>query len=443
MLCRALVRRHYAKYGTFRAAANQPGVEFHLRLRESCALGDKGRWYGWQCRWYQIASGTPIGSARKKKIVDAIKLTERLLPEMTDWVLWTRHPLTKGDQGWFDKIQSPMRLHQWTAIEAEDYLSGDAEILRSTYFDELVLAPGSLADLHKISVASIRERWMPEVHQTVDAERDLRRMLGEADTWGKVAEFAATLRQTADAGENDSTLLTGTTQDRAHGLVQTARMASDVLLQAYRAMAAGDLDALREQSFEEITVRIPSLAAVPSELRSRNHRAALSLTNALAEVRRATRLFHEYTQAPSVQMVAVLADAGSGKTQLAAQLTAESSSRPAGVLLHGRDLYAAQTLDDLARRITIQGRPVPTMDALIAALDSAAERAARRLPIVIDGLNEAEDIRKWKGLLASLEVRLANHPYILVVCTLRTEFADDILPAGFARLSIPDLMEIS
>jgi hypothetical protein len=279
---------------------------------------------------------------------------------------------------------------------------------------------------------------MPEVHQTVDAERDLRRMLGEADTWGKVAEFAATLRQTADAGENDSTLLTGTTQDRAHGLVQTARMASDVLLQAYRAMAAGDLDALREQSFEEITVRIPSLAAVPSELRSRNHRAALSLTNALAEVRRATRLFHEYTQAPSVQMVAVLADAGSGKTQLAAQLTAESSSRPAGVLLHGRDLYAAQTLDDLARRITIQGRPVPTMDALIAALDSAAERAARRLPIVIDGLNEAEDIRKWKGLLASLEVRLANHPYILVVCTLRTEFADDILPAGFARLSIPD-----
>src|ERR1041385_1593711 len=51
-LCRALIRLHYGKHGQFAALANQPGVEFHLQLRENCALGAAEKWFGWQCRWY-------------------------------------------------------------------------------------------------------------------------------------------------------------------------------------------------------------------------------------------------------------------------------------------------------------------------------------------------------------------------------------------------------
>ena len=47
------------------------------------------------------------------------------------------------------------------------------------------------------------------------------------------------------------------------------------------------------------------------------------------------------------RLVAVIADAGGGKTQLAAQLTAPQTNRPAGILLHGRDLRAGQGLDSL------------------------------------------------------------------------------------------------
>src|SRR5437868_4387233 len=80
MLCRALIRRHYGKYGDFAALANQPGVEFHLKLHVSCSLGDPGRWYGWQCRWYDVAGGKSLGTARQKKIVEAIQKTEKELP---------------------------------------------------------------------------------------------------------------------------------------------------------------------------------------------------------------------------------------------------------------------------------------------------------------------------------------------------------------------------
>jgi len=179
-LCRALIRRNYGRYGDFSALANQPGVEFHLRLGAACSLGDPGRWYGWQCRWYGLPAGRALGNARRKKIEEAIATTKRNLTGLTDWVLWTRRPLTKSDQAWFKKLKTSMRLHQWTADEVEGELTGDAEILRATYFGELVLTPEGLAELRRRSVAPILPRWQPAVHQTVDAERLLRRMLGEA-----------------------------------------------------------------------------------------------------------------------------------------------------------------------------------------------------------------------------------------------------------------------
>ena len=74
MLWRILIRRHYGRFGDFRALANQPGVEFHLKLNSSCVLGDAGRWYGWQCKWYTIPSGKSIGSGRRSEIRRALEL---------------------------------------------------------------------------------------------------------------------------------------------------------------------------------------------------------------------------------------------------------------------------------------------------------------------------------------------------------------------------------
>jgi hypothetical protein len=202
-LCRALIRQHYGKHGQFEALANQPGVEFHLRLEENCALGATGKWFGWQCRWYDLPSGKALGSARRNKIEDAVKKTARALPGLTDWILWTRNPLTKGDQTWFyglkKTLTSKMKFDLWNSTDAERLLSGDAEILRKTYFGELLLTPALLVELHNKSVAPIRARWLPEAHQTVDAERTIRRMLGEAASWDELIDLARRLLSAAQA----------------------------------------------------------------------------------------------------------------------------------------------------------------------------------------------------------------------------------------------------
>lgn len=437
-LCRALIRRHYGRYGDFVARAAQPGVEFHLRLNAACSLGEPGRWYGWQCRWYDLPSGRPLGARRREKIVEAIETTERELPDLTDWVLWTRRPLTRGDQDWFYALPTGMHLVLWTAAEVEEHLSGDAEILRATYFGELVLRPDDLAGLHAQAVAPIRRRWLPQVHQPVDAERALRRMLGDTEAWEDLQRLAGQLAADAALVDADLDELTGPLADATAAVAEFARDASSQLADAHAALERGDLDLLRRQLAAGSAPPSPEPATLPRGLRARRRRAALPVTNALADAQLARNLLANMNTHLGARLVAVVADAGCGKTQLAAQLTAAGGNRPAGILLHGRDLHAGHNLDDLAHRVVLHGTPVPSIEALLGAVDAAGQRAHCRLPIVIDGLNDAEDPRDWKSPLASLNETLRRYPYVLVVCTLRTPFVSEALPPDTEQLEIPD-----
>lgn len=436
-LCRALIRRHYGQYGHFAALAAQPGVEFHLKLHTACGLGEPGTWYGWQCRWYDLPSGRAIGTTRRQKIEKAIATTHKELPDLTDWVLWTRYPLTKGDQQWFYGLTTHMRLHMWTAHEVEEHLSGNALLMRSTYFGELVLTPDVLNTIHTAAVAPIRRRWQPDVHQTTKAERDVRRMLFETDTWPEIRVLIEQLNAAIVAITADMDGLSTELTDSTTALVQFLHEVVSSLNRVSKVIQCGDLELLQQDLAVRPTLPETNLLVLPRKLRAARRRAAIAVSNAFADVHSARDLLNTVSDYINTRLVAICADAGYGKTQLAAQVTAATSDRPAGVLLHGRLLHARHNLDDLARGVVIQGVPASSMEALVAAVDAAGRRSQRRLPIIIDGLNEAEDPRDWSGLLASLGELMHTYPYSLIVCTLRGAFADEALPQNTTCLKIP------
>ena len=438
LLCRGIVRHNYGSYGVLRALANQPGVEFHLKLeRPSDALGDPGRWWGWQCKWYDLPASGALGVTRRTKIEDSLRKTEKHVPGITDWVLWSRQALAKADQKWFEGIPSKMTLHLWTADEVDNLLVGQASIFRSTYFGDLILTPDFLQERHEQSVAPIRARWQPQVHQVVDTERGLRRMLGESDSWDKLRALAEDIRSQVDAAQS-APAVPAHIASSVSSVVKTATLFADALERVADAVRDGDIDLLRDALNSQPRALSAEVAAAPRRLRSGNHQAGLYVTNAVAGCHETLDLFSEVEEAFSSRVVALVAPAGCGKTHLAAQLTAATDSRPAGLLLHGRDLHATHTLDDLAHQVTIAGQPVETMELLLAAVDAAGQRARHRLPVVIDGLNESEDPRVWKAQLASLETVLAKYPYVLLVCTVRPEFQDEALPDGTRRVEITD-----
>lgn len=442
LLCRAIIRVQFGRYGQFAALANQPGVEFHLHVTQDCVLGKMGQWFGWQCRWYGIPSGTPIGQTRRKKIEEALKTSIAEIPSLTDWILWTRHPLTKGDQKWFKSLRSTISLHQWTSSEVEIYLSGDATILRGTYFGELVLTPESLRESQSESAARIKQRWFREVHQTVRAERTIRQMLGEPHAWERlqtvredIGRLSESLRQSGPKPPKES-------RSAISIVHEAAKSFRKGIGEAQTAIAEGNREIMLRFLHGRPRADHRKLAHCLRLLRSLRSPSAIFATNLVASIRDADALLAKMADFFALRSVAVLAGPGGGKTQLAAELTSENGARPAGVLLHGQDLGAHGTLDDLARTVKINGAPVSSAEALAAAVDAAGTRSARRLPIIIDGLNEAEDPRRWKSLVASFDETLRRYPYVLLVCTVRTEeFADECLPLDVRRLDIPDLGE--
>lgn len=435
MLCRSIVRRHYGQFGKFRALANQPGVEFHLKLTSACDLGAPPRWFGWQCKWYDLKNGEDLGAARRQQIKEGIEKTERLLPNVTDWILWTRHVLTKRDQEWFYQLPAKVKLELWSAAEVEDRLSGPTAILRETYFGELILTPEILADLHERAVAPIRSRWLPEVHQTVEAERSIHKTLGEHEAWGLIREIKDQLAEDIIGVEASVEGLPTAQQEATREAIEQARIACTALSHSDDLLERGQYDVL----IDELMLNVRPTQGhqhLLRQLRSMRHPISLHTTNMLADMQRAQNVLLTLRDALERSLVAVVADAGCGKTQMSAQLTAATERRSAGLLLRGRALSSGQTLNDLARNISVRGKPVESFEALVAAVDAAGQRQGRRLPIVIDGLNEAEDPRDWKDQLASLMVIVEDYANVQVISTLRSAFTEDALPEDVARLEI-------
>ncbi len=401
-----------------------------------CPLGEAGRWYGWQCKWFDLPRARPLYKTRQNQITDAITKTEKELPDLTDWVLWTRYPLTKSDQKWFYKLNTHMRLALCTSDDVEALLTGPAEILRSTYFGELVLTEDALKKQHAKSVAPIKGKWLPEVHQVVDAERELKRALGVPTSWSNLCLLAERL----DTGAKDLKAaisdLPEPLREDAAAFADSALVIKSSLVRAQEGLASGDFSVLRQDFVSRIRPN-KGMNAFVRRLRAARHVLALCSTNLLADMHGANNALSRLEQSLERRMLAVIADAGYGKTQLAAQLTDEAGSRPAGILLHGGDLNAGHNLDDLARRVTVNGIPVQSFEALAAAVDAAGQRAGCRLPIFIDGLNEAEDPRDWKSALSSVKITLEQYQYVMLICSIRTDFVQDVLPAGMYRIELP------
>lgn len=421
-LCRGIVRAQFGGFGSFRALKNQPGVEYHINLSKDCpSLGNANQWFGWQCKWFAVNKDKSLKAASKSDIVDSLDKTVKFLPNLTDWVLWTPFTLTTNDQKWFYGLAAkyPYNLHLWAEEELDNWLSGSAEMLRKTYFGELVLSFETLKEQHERSIAPIKDRWLAPVHQVTDAESEVRRALAKPTAYGELE----TIKQSLTKCKSNILKFESSLTDESEFLQAFLCSADEYLgvLDNLDAMLAdGDIESLHEWLTNPKLKVSNDTKRFVRILRKRNLQIALDAANALDDMLLAKKLFDAVDEKLNTKLIAILADAGGGKTQLSAQLSCANNDGVYGVYIQGKYLSKAGSLDTLANKYKINGTRVNTFEELVFALNAAGQRAKCRLPIVIDGLNEAEDPRIWKGELASLLPVLGNAKNVLVVCTLRT-----------------------
>ena len=433
-LCRSVVLRSFGSLGSFREVAQQPGVEFHLKLdRSSGTLGNPGRWWGWQCRWYDVQPGRQIGKRRRDDVVTAIRKTEEVLPQVTDWVLWTKRPLTPTDQKWFDEIQSTMTLHLWNENHLDTHLVGDASILRDTYFGNLVFTPDTLKKLLRSSLAPVRDRWIPEVHIRVDPEAEIRRILGEADYWPEISCSVRKLRASIEELTPVVYKIDGRLRPELAALLGDTEYLCTTL--------ATVATALRDNELRRV-IKVRADVWKPQFSIARGTRLARALTRArspssltvqamLARYHDALELYRFFWRYLTTNLVAVIGPAHAGKTHLAAALTAAREGRPSGVYLEAWPLTRRGTVDDLLTRLP--GLATSSFIEILEAVEAAGERSGTRIPVVIDGLNESEDPANWKAELKRLKVALSDFRHVVVVITIRPSTEEIALPADLQR----------
>jgi hypothetical protein len=435
LLWRSAVYRNYAQYGKFTARVQQAGVEFHLEIdKPNCPLGAIGRVFGWQTKWFgNLAPGKALSQTRKNQITSSINKTRKHWPNITDWVLVTKHPLTDGDQTWFTGLSPGMALHQASLTELSDLLTGDALSLRQAYFGELVLTPERLSSEHSRMTAAIKDRWIPEVHQSSDGEYAVRRMLAQPDAWQDLADIDADIARFSKAVRAAVPGLDPANAADVTSLLTAAADVRSVLDDIYKMFSGGDAARLLGAGSRSIPPLPVANPTVLRKLKALAHPTAPALANLISFMREAVDLIEQVGRSVDTPLVVISGGAGFGKTQLAATLSAPTpqihfDDLPAGVFMEGRLLGKRHTLDDFARQFRISSTPLSSFDDLLAATDAAASRAGARLPIVIDGLNEAEAPREWLPLLRQLLTLMGNYRNVLVVCTVRDTFVAEAIP---------------
>lgn len=422
-LCRGVVKRHFASCGSWHELKNQPGVEFYILLnKEHSRLGTQGEFVGWQCKWFSYKVNGELRANEKRQIEDSLDKTKTHVPDINHWILWTHKTLAKTDQEWFQTLEEKygFSLHLWNQADLAELLSGVALDLKNSYFGDLALTDEMLLEQHSRSIAPIKERWLTNVHQTTSTEKTLRRILGEKEAWDDFLELEAELA-------NNLELICASLAQPAYKawkdeLNKVAAFCNEVI--EYCKLFHDGLKKTDIVNLLSVNIKITPrdqliFRKLLLRLRSNNMPLSLVLTNCLVALNEAVDLFKEAKKLLSHQFIIVVADAGSGKTQLAAEISASNNTRPAGIFILGRQLRKGMSLDNLATRLKFYEEKVQTFDALISAVNAAGERVGCRLPIVIDGLNEAEDLRDWKDLLESQTSVLSKYPYVVLICTTR------------------------
>lgn len=366
-----------------------------------------------------------------------IEKTRKHVPGVTDWKLWTHHTLTKGDQDWFFALENDrfpeLKLELLTATDIEDLLVGPGALLRETYFGELVLTPALFAEQYRLAAAPFKRRYQPEVHVVVGAEKEVLRRLGSQGAWESLEKLSSALKKNS----SDIASLTGSlkTEIKAEvdSLLARATGLSDLIDSLHAVLGKGDFDAVQQLLTTSASQPV-HYDRLLSKLRGARSDGAPLASNLVADIHSVSSTLRSLERSIGVRAFAVLAAAGEGKSELAVKVTQPDGGFPGGVLLLGKNLHADHGLDDLSSAFKISGRPAESFDRLIEAVDAAGQRAGKRIPIVIDGLNESEDPRNWKDELARADELLKDFPYVLLVVTLRNEFAKMCLPEGFPQV---------
>ena len=352
-LWRALVLSNYGGKGRFLEYKNHPGVEFLLHITDDIpALGSAGRIVGWQCKFYNtIRSGKALTSSQRRDIFESLEKTRENSFIIGKWILCIPGQLTKGDVDWLHSLSTTTtEVLEWTDEDIDRHLniSERGNYLREAYFGKLQLSQRDLQEAFTLIFAPLKHRWIPEVHVRSSEEDEIRRHLLEPVAWSPLVharDELSYLRRYFTGKSDEAELF-------------TLRIVNDFqnhLNQLLDSLNSGSL-----RNIETITGWMNSVKADVSKLvlvlRKNRDVRNLPLSNILHVFDVVLVEVEQIGKESTVPIVAVMADAGWGKTHLAASLLQNCEGRrKGGFLLLAKALGENNDFNTLVGQVVLPG----------------------------------------------------------------------------------------
>ena len=473
-LCYQIAKKQFEKEGQFTSiddSGGGDGVEFYLTFPN----GDQ---WGWQAKLYLRGEGLDDGG-RKTAIKKSLRKAHEVHPHLKKFFLCTPKNLTPQEQNWYAKelatsildgravLPSPsaIALERWGESDFIAWMSEErfAGIWRF-FFGELELSMDWFKRQFAKQAGGVREKFSPSLHTSTQSDAVIHRILADDYFYKEVGKLLVELARTfADCqkafqelrGKEPISIKWADTKKTLIQAVQQTEADLKTALEDFRSAAQWiterRLDLVRSKNWElvrktvadaEQCLRVPyaaiDLAKVlyagkPEYEGQTRAKAALLLEAPIAETSEfcelAENLIEAFMSAQGNDLH-LLGNPGSGKTQLSAQICDDrlKAGLPA-IFLLGKHFTGSDPVEQQLLKILDIPRSYSWHDFL-HALDATASAHRTRIPVFIDGLNEAvrngtfSDV--WKLGLRGLSTEFADTSDIVLFTTCRESYKDYI-----------------
>ena len=464
-LCFQIANRLYQDNGGFTPiddSGGGDGVEFYL------TLPNDDQW-GWQAKFYH-PNKRLSNSSRKEKIISSLRKACKVHPRLKKWVLCTPTDFTPKEQIWFDNELSKeipdgmcVELEHWGDSKFNNWLSDpNFRGILNYFFGELELDLEWFKTQFEKQKASIGEKFDSSLHTEIDVEIDIHALLGDhafaehiTESIEKLEEELEDLNDAVDnlnkpiqkdinwdAAKKDKVAiaakplqdLVNVTLDqfkqnkeflKENMLFEAQAINWDCVFKKLEDVLSTYRTAIDESDISEIeyTGESKYKARILDDTRGLVHRPESIIANFMDdflnfEIYKCKLLNHSELK--------IFGNAGVGKTHIACNICDNRlrNGLPAlfvrGFLFTDDQSIGAQ----LHKKLDISASY--SFQDFLQALSAAAEAYNTRIPLFIDGLNEATDngtlSKVWEKYLKEFVSEIEQTKNVVLITTCRSSY---------------------
>lgn len=458
---RAIRPHHGSRHGGFEelvcqlaALDTRDGVRFHRKGAgadgglECYRIEPDGSETGWQAKYL-----FELGSAEAAQITESFDNAVDKHPSLTRFVVCMPFDLSDGRvekrksqrDRWDDWVNARrasiaprvIEIDFWGDFQLTERLarSDPLHVGRRTYwFDIPHFSREWMRERFAITRAGLGRRYTPELN----VERPIRRSLA---AFARDPEFVRTLVELADvideARHRAIAYINAALDERYRDLLTALRDEGAAVSSSIRGAPVGPSDTVPLATWHALaSTAISTLSRCLSAMWDARLQAggdSEALRNGIHFADRLDRAFnrvievtaaHEIGLANSRRLL-LIGDAGVGKSHLLADVAEHhiGSGFPA-VLALGGAFGDGDPWRQMADQLGLTGT---SPDAILGALDAAAEATSVRALVMIDALNERNGVAVWSERLAAFLATTDRFKHVAVLVSCRTTFVSHIV----------------